>query len=130
MIGREAYHHPWAMAAWDERFFGEAPSELERDAVEAAMVDYMERQQRDRGEPWSRIARHMIGLRNGEPGARRWRQVWSDHGLKAEPARTVSRLARDALRGVGRAPGRRAVRLSEPMDDRGPFTGKGADTVR
>ena len=51
------------------------------------MVDYMERRQRDRGEPWSRIARHMIGLRNGEPGARRWRQVWSDHGLKGESPR-------------------------------------------
>ena len=50
-----------------------------------------------RGEPWSRIARHMLGLRNGEPGARRWRQVWSDHGLKGEPARTVSRLARAAM---------------------------------
>jgi tRNA-dihydrouridine synthase A len=98
MIGREAYHHPWAMAAWDERFFASAPSGPDRDAVEAAMVDYMERQQRERGEPWSRIARHMIGLRNGEPGARRWRQVWSDHGLKAEPARAVSRLARAALR--------------------------------
>ena len=97
MVGREAYHHPWAMAGWDERFFGEAPGPLSRDAVEGLMVDYMERQQRDRGESWSRIARHMIGLRNGEPGARRWRQVWSDHGLKSEPARAVSTLARAAL---------------------------------
>jgi tRNA-dihydrouridine synthase A len=97
MIGREAYHHPWAMSSWDARFFGEAPAELDRDEIETAMVDYMERQRRDRGEPWSRIARHMIGLRNGEPGARRWRQVWSDHGLKGESPRTVSRLARDAL---------------------------------
>ena len=39
----------------------------------------------------------MLGLRNGEPGARRWRQVWSDHALKGEPARTVSRLARAAM---------------------------------
>jgi tRNA-dihydrouridine synthase A len=97
MIGREAYHHPWTMASWDERFFGDWPSALERDAVEAAMVEYMERQMRERDEPWSRIARHMIGLRNGEPGARRWRQVWSDHGLKGESPRTVSRLARAAL---------------------------------
>jgi tRNA-dihydrouridine synthase A len=97
MIGREAYHHPWAMTTWDARFFGAAANALSRDAIEAAMVDYMERQQRDRAEPWSRIARHMIGLRNGEPGARRWRQVWSDHALKGEPARTVSRLARAAL---------------------------------
>ena len=97
MIGREAYHHPWTMASWDARFFADPASVLDRDAVEAAMVDYMERQQRDRGEPWSRIARHMIGLRNGEPGARRWRQVWSDHGLKGESPRAVSRLARTAL---------------------------------
>src|SRR4051812_38125367 len=67
MVGREAYHHPWTMATWDERFFAETASRLDREAVEAAMVAYMERQQRDRGEPWSRIARHMIGLRNGEP---------------------------------------------------------------
>jgi len=97
MVGREAYHHPWAMATWDERFFADPPSPLDRDAVEAAMVEYMERQMRDRSEPWSRIARHMIGLRNGEPGARRWRQVWSDHSLKGESPRTVSRLARAAL---------------------------------
>ena len=61
------------------------------------MVDYMEAACAIDGEPWSRIARHMLGLRNGEPGARRWRQVWSDHGLKGEPARTVSRLARAAM---------------------------------
>ena len=31
--------------------------------------------------------------------ARRWRQVWSDHRLKGEAPRVVSRLARDALAG-------------------------------
>jgi tRNA-dihydrouridine synthase A len=34
------------------------------------------------GEPWQRVARHMLGLYNGLPGARLWRQVWSDHRLK------------------------------------------------
>ena len=83
MIGREAYHHPWQLAGWDARFFG-APTRptLERSAVEDAMVDYMQRQQCERGEPWPRMARHMMGLYNGVPGARRWRQVWSDHRLK------------------------------------------------
>ena len=66
------------------------------------MVAYMERRGREAGEPWSRIARHMLGLRNGEPGARRWRQVWSDHRLKSEAASVVSRLARAALRGANR----------------------------
>ena len=22
MVGREAYHHPWLMADWDQRYFG------------------------------------------------------------------------------------------------------------
>ena len=28
------------------------------------------------------IARHMLGLRNGQPGARRWRQVWRAKKLR------------------------------------------------
>ena len=101
MIGREAYHHPWSLASWDAQFFGDAVRPLDCDGVEAAMVDYMEQRSHSSGEPWSRIARHMLGLRNGEPGARRWRQVWSDHRLKGEPAHVVSRLARAAMAGQG-----------------------------
>ena len=97
MIGREAYHHPWSLAAWDALFFGAAPRALDRDGVENAMVHYMEERMRNNGEPWSRIARHMLGLRHGEPGARRWRQVWSDHRLKGEPARVVCGRARAAM---------------------------------
>jgi tRNA-dihydrouridine synthase A len=95
MLGREAYHHPWLMADWDARYFGE-PTEppLDRDAIEAAMVEYMGTLVA-RGEPWSRASRHMIGLRNGLPGARHWRQVWSDHRLKHEAPAVVSRLARE-----------------------------------
>jgi hypothetical protein len=37
------------------------------------------------GTGWYSIARHMLGLRHGMPGARRWRQVWSDHRLKQLP---------------------------------------------
>jgi tRNA-dihydrouridine synthase A len=99
MVGRAAYHHPWDLADWDRRFFAEPPQALERDAVEEAMVDYMERLGARTGEPWSHVSRHILGLRNGEPGARRWRQVWSDHRLKGEAPRLVSRLAREALSG-------------------------------
>lgn len=97
MVGREAYHHPWLMAEWDGRFLGAETVERTREAVEAAMVEYMEQQARD-GEPWSRIARHMLGLWNGQPGARRWRQVWSDHKLKALPPAAVAGLAAQARR--------------------------------
>ncbi|MEO5696529.1 MAG: tRNA-dihydrouridine synthase, partial [Burkholderiaceae bacterium] len=95
MIGREAYHHPWSMTEWDARFFGAPGEARDRDAIEAEMVAYMQRATAA-GEPWTHVSRHLLGLRNGLPGARRWRQVWSDHRLKQEPPHAVSRLARDA----------------------------------
>jgi tRNA-dihydrouridine synthase A len=103
MVGRHAYHQPWAMAGWDRRFLGGTAPLPERDAVEDAMVRYMERESREHGTPWAQIARHMLGLRHGEPGARRWRQVWSDHRLKAEPPARVAALAAQAMRGQNEA---------------------------
>ncbi len=94
MIGREAYHNPWWLASWDCAFFGAPDRGLTREGVEAAMVDYMEREATAHGTPWYAIARHMLGLYNGLPGARRWRQVWSDHRLKQLPAREVAQRAR------------------------------------
>jgi len=96
MVGREAYHNPWWLASWDERYFGAGPGQLTREQVEAQMCDYMAREQRASGTPWSNIARHMLGLRNGLPGARRWRQVWSDHRLRETPPQQVMRLAHEA----------------------------------
>jgi tRNA-dihydrouridine synthase A len=93
MLGREAYHHPWLMAEWDARFFGEAAMPRPREAVEAAMADYMARC----GAPWPSVARHMMGLHNGLPGARRWRQVWSDHRLKEVAAHDVRARACAAM---------------------------------
>ncbi len=93
MVGREAYHNPWTLAAWDECFFGAPPSALTQVAVEAQMCDYMVREAAAHGTPWSNIARHMLGLRNGLPGARKWRQVWSDHRLKALEPHAVMALA-------------------------------------
>ena len=99
MIGREAYHNPWWLAEWDAAFYGATPTVLTREAVETAMVAYMQREAAEHGTPWYAIARHMLGLRHGLPGARRWRQVWSDHRLKALSAAEVMEQAhhREAL---------------------------------
>ena len=94
MLGREAYHNPWWLSEWDAAFFGEQPGELTRELVEEQMVAYMEREAAEHGTSWYSIARHMLGLRHGLPGARKWRQVWSDHRLKTLPAREVWALAR------------------------------------
>ena len=104
MVGREAYHHPWTMAGWDADFLG-APAGLpRREQAEAEMLRYMEGLQA-RGLPWTHAARHMLGLWNGTPGARRWRQVWSNHRLKDQPAAQVARMAEAArLREVHASP--------------------------
>ena len=98
MIGREAYHNPWLLAGWDAAFLGASSTELTREQVEAQMCDYMAREAAAHGTPWSAIARHMLGLRHGVPGARRWRQVWSDHKLKGLHPRDVMALAHGAVR--------------------------------
>lgn len=101
MLGREAYHNPWWLKQWDAQFFdsqvetsGAASQALQtRESVEQQMVAYMEAEQSTHGTPWPSIARHMLGLRHGLPGARRWRQVWSDHKLKTLAPTQVMALA-------------------------------------
>jgi len=95
MVGREAYHNPWWLAEWDAEFYGAEAQSLTRDEVESLMCDYMAREAAEHGTQWWSIARHMLGLRNGLPGARRWRQVWSDHRLKMLPAHEVMAMARE-----------------------------------
>ncbi len=93
MLGREAYHNPWALSAWDEVFHGARPTGLTREAVEQKMSEYMAAQAARNGTPWSAIARHMLGLRHGLPGSRHWRQVWSNHSLKTVHPHDVMELA-------------------------------------
>ncbi len=100
MIGREAYHQPSLMADWDARFWGQGNAVQADDAwrlsIEQQLLAYIERQQARHGIPWQHITRHALGLWNGRPGARRWRQVWSDHRLKTLPVRQVAQRAHAA----------------------------------
>ena len=123
MIGREAYHHPLVAGTLGRAVLRRARRPACGAKQSRKMVAYMEREHAQ-GTPWHSIARHMMGLYNGLPGARRWRQVWSDHRLKGEPAREVMRLAHETgpepggrRRGVGatslRGGGARASRDPE-----------------
>jgi tRNA-dihydrouridine synthase A len=109
MLGREAYYHPWMLSTWDSEYFGQADKGLSREAVELAMVDYMERAAAEDGCPWYAIARHMLGLRHGLRGSRYWRQVWSNHKLKPLPPREVWAMAQ-AFVGLEEP-------LAEPLDE-------------
>ncbi|MDR2155443.1 MAG: tRNA dihydrouridine(20/20a) synthase DusA [Burkholderiaceae bacterium] len=98
MVGRAAYHQPWWLSGWDEKFLGGEPCSRTPDEVEAEMVAYMQREAHEDGTPWSAIARHMLGLHHGRRGARLWRQVWSDHRLKPLPPEQVGARARACLK--------------------------------
>jgi len=113
MVGREAYHNPWWLASWDAAFFAALAlghDAMSREVIEEKMCDYMVREAVVNGTPWSAIARHMLGLRHGLPGSRRWRQVWSDHRLKAMHPRDVMALAHLPL------PSLLPLDLTDPLD--------------
>jgi len=109
MVGREAYHNPWWLSQWDAEFFPgllkrrACATPLTRDEVERLMVSYMERQAGELATPWPAVARHMLGLRAGTPGARHWRRVWSDSRLRAMPAADVMALAAPGAVALGTA---------------------------
>jgi tRNA-dihydrouridine synthase A len=112
MVGRHAYHEPWSMAGWDARFFGDPTRSGDRDAVEDAMVAYMARLSAT-GVPWGHASRHMLGLRNGQAGARRWRQVWSDSRYKAGPPEVAQREAHAAMRATASRQNPAPVQLAD-----------------
>lgn len=80
MLGRAAYHDAYLLAHLEARLYGtRLPSRRE---VVAAMSDYAAREV-ELGTPLRAIARHMLGLYHGEPGARVWRRMLSDAQLLA-----------------------------------------------
>jgi tRNA-dihydrouridine synthase A len=83
MMGRSAYQHPWNMASWDAAFFATKSPCSSLEQLEGAWFAYLEGKYQQ-GMPWLPAMRHALGLRNGLPGARQWRQFWSDHRLKEE----------------------------------------------
>lgn len=81
MLGREAYHNPWLMAAFDARYYGDAATPKTRMEVLEAMLPYIGEQLRQYGQyglKLNSITRHMLGLLAGMPGARAFRQTLSD----------------------------------------------------
>jgi tRNA-dihydrouridine synthase A len=83
LIGRAAYHHPWLLAEADRYVFGDfddAPPERSRAEIVEALVPYAEAQLAQ-GVGLRAIARHVLGLYHGAPGARAWRRILSDAAL-------------------------------------------------
>lgn len=79
MIGREVYSNPYILAEVDARFYQDTHEVLSREDIVHAMLPYVEQQLVQGARAWS-IARHMLGLFQGQPGGRIWRRYLSEHG--------------------------------------------------
>jgi tRNA-dihydrouridine synthase A len=90
MLGRAAYHNPALLAQVDTRFFGAAPVNLD-DAV-ARYVAYVERQLA-KGARLHNLVKPMLGLFNGKPGARLFRRILSEQGMRHDAGMDVLREA-------------------------------------
>jgi tRNA-dihydrouridine synthase A len=97
MLGREAYHNPYVLAAVDSRFYGANTPVLSREEAEASLIDYA-RQEVARGASLGGITRHALGLYRGAAGARGWRRVLSDSRRLATGDMAVFDEARTHLR--------------------------------
>jgi len=75
MLGRIAYQEPYRLAEIDAALNG-GPLPARHEVVER-MLPYIEMRMRE-GTPLKAITRHMLGLFQGLPGARRWRRVISE----------------------------------------------------
>jgi tRNA-dihydrouridine synthase A len=71
MLGRAAYQNPWVLAEIAGALG--AAGVANREAAVLAMADYAEIQC-EKGVRVSLIARHLLGLFRGRPGARAWRR--------------------------------------------------------
>ncbi len=78
MIGRAAYQTPWLLAGVDEALFDDRPQVLTRREALERYLPYVEAQI-SKGVRLHHMARHMLGLFQGEPGARHWRRYLSEN---------------------------------------------------
>lgn len=77
MVGRIVCSHPYWLASADSQFYGESMPIKSRQDIITAYLPYILREY-GQGVPMRHMTRHLIGLFQGEPGARAWRRRLSE----------------------------------------------------
>lgn len=101
MLGREAYHRPEVLAQLHAHLYQDGWSAPAVGSIIERMAEYAAREVAS-GTPLNAIARHMMGLASGRPGARRYRQMLSGARLPPAAAGREGALAAALLRDAGR----------------------------
>lgn len=83
MVGREAYHNPWLLAEVDRRVYGDPQPTPSRLEIYAQFVEFIN-EQLNQGVKLNHMTRHILGLFQGLPGARKFRRYLSENAHKAD----------------------------------------------
>jgi tRNA-dihydrouridine synthase A len=82
MLGRAAYQNPYLLAGVDTRFYGDPTPAPTRIEIVERFLPYVERELAA-GTALKHIARHVLGLFQGQPRARAWRRHLAEHAHRA-----------------------------------------------
>lgn len=96
MMGREAYHNPYLLAAVDQQIFGRDTPAPSREAVLTEFAEFVA-EQLARGTKLGQMSRHILGLYQGVPGARRFRRYISENAHRPNAGTDVLHQALKAL---------------------------------
>ncbi len=92
MVGRAAYENPYSFIEVDRVFFGDKSPSLTREEIAQRMIPYIAEWQA-RGRSITSLARHILGLYHGMPGASHFRRTLSGKLI----GRNIAELMEDAL---------------------------------
>jgi tRNA-dihydrouridine synthase A len=92
MLGRAAYQTPYLLADVDREIFGATTPAPSRAAIVETMLPYIDAHLA-RGGRLNNVARHMLGLYHGMPGARAFRRHLSERAPRDEASADVLREA-------------------------------------
>ncbi|GGJ26340.1 tRNA dihydrouridine(20/20a) synthase DusA [Deinococcus roseus] len=81
MIGRAAYQNPYMLALADQQIFGDSKPARTRREILLALQEYAAAEM-EKGVYISKITRHILGLFQGQPGARAFKRHISEHSFK------------------------------------------------
>lgn len=97
MLGREPYNNPYLLHDVDAVIFDQqSVTTPDRFALLQRVYPYIEQQLAD-GVPLTRMVRHLLGLFNGEPNARRWRRYISENAYRKDAGIEILHQAEDLL---------------------------------
>lgn len=83
MLGREAYHNPSVLMEADRRYFGSEETIKDKADALRRLYPYIE-EHLQQGGPLNHISRHILGLFNGQPGARQFRRYLSENAFRKD----------------------------------------------